>query len=264
VYDFIWHEFCDWYIELSKDALKAGGERQAAARYVIIHGFDQMLRLLHPFMPFVSEEIWSVIRPYIDKADLAPNLPIAKFPTARDEHALSEAEALAMQHCIEVTERVNSVRALAGIHPGTRVEVQIRPRRPDRPVAAGLTDDEEEDFREEFSTWQGYLKLLGKVDQVTVLESTENSPNVAAPFVLSWCMGFVLLENKSELDALIGRLEKQREETKHFIYVHENRENDPNFISRASEETKSANSAKLQELHSKMGSLNVILLNLGR
>ena len=65
VYDFIWHEFCDWYIELSKDALKAGGERQAAARYVIIHGFDQMLRLLHPFMPFVSEEIWQVIRPYI-------------------------------------------------------------------------------------------------------------------------------------------------------------------------------------------------------
>ena len=80
VYDFIWHEFCDWHIELSKDALKAGGERQAAARYVIIHGFDHMLRLLHPFMPFVSEEIWQVIRPYIDDADLAPNLPVANFP----------------------------------------------------------------------------------------------------------------------------------------------------------------------------------------
>ena len=82
VYDFIWHEFCDWYIELSKDALKAGGERQAAARYVIIHGFDQMLRLLHPFMPFVSEEIWQVIRPYMDDADLAAEPADREVPNA--------------------------------------------------------------------------------------------------------------------------------------------------------------------------------------
>src|SRR5208337_1745095 len=58
LYDFIWHEFCDWYIELSKEPLKAGGERQAGARWVLINVFDKMLRLLHPFMPFVSEEIW--------------------------------------------------------------------------------------------------------------------------------------------------------------------------------------------------------------
>ncbi|HLI78373.1 MAG TPA: valine--tRNA ligase, partial [Candidatus Binataceae bacterium] len=128
VYDFIWHEFCDWYIELSKDALKAGDPRQAAGRYVIIHGFDQMLRLLHPFMPFVSEEIWSVIRPYIDEADLAPNLPIAKFPAPREEHALNHAEALAMRHLIEATEAVNSLRALVEIHPGKSVNAIIRPR----------------------------------------------------------------------------------------------------------------------------------------
>ncbi len=80
LYQFIWHEFCDWYIELSKEPLKAGGERQAAARWVLINVFDKMLRLLHPFMPFVSEEIWQVIRPYLDEPNLAPHLPIAKYP----------------------------------------------------------------------------------------------------------------------------------------------------------------------------------------
>ena len=69
LYQFIWHEFCDWYIELSKEPLKAGGERQAGARWVLINVFDKMLRLLHPFMPFVSEEIWQVIRPYLDEAE---------------------------------------------------------------------------------------------------------------------------------------------------------------------------------------------------
>ena len=71
LYQFIWHEFCDWYIELSKEPLKAGGERQSGARWVLINVFDKMLRLLHPFMPFVSEEIWQVIRPYLDEPNLA-------------------------------------------------------------------------------------------------------------------------------------------------------------------------------------------------
>ena len=89
LYDFIWHEFCDWYIELSKEPLKAGGERQAGARWVLINVFDRMLRLLHPFMPFVSEEIWQVIRPYLDEPNLAPHLPIAKYPEpSSDESAV--------------------------------------------------------------------------------------------------------------------------------------------------------------------------------
>ncbi len=89
LYDFIWHEFCDWYIELSKEPLKAGGERQAGARWVLINVFDKMLRLLHPFMPFVSEEIWQVIRPYLDEANLARHLPIAKYPEPSATNPLS-------------------------------------------------------------------------------------------------------------------------------------------------------------------------------
>ena len=66
VYQFIWHEFCDWYIELSKHPLKQGGEQTDAARYVLVHTFDYLLRLLHPFMPFVTEEIYSKL-PIRDK-----------------------------------------------------------------------------------------------------------------------------------------------------------------------------------------------------
>ena len=74
VYQFIWHEFCDWFIELSKEPLKAGGERQAAARYVLVNCFDRTLRILHPFMPFISEEIWQALRPYMSEANLSDHL----------------------------------------------------------------------------------------------------------------------------------------------------------------------------------------------
>src|SRR5262249_32607869 len=70
VYQFVWHEFCDWFIELSKEPLKAGGEKQAATRFVLVHCFDQLLRLLHPFMPFISEEIWQALRPYLNQSEL--------------------------------------------------------------------------------------------------------------------------------------------------------------------------------------------------
>src|SRR3990172_9299635 len=125
LYQFIWHEFCDWYIELAKEPLKACGERQAAARYVLVRGLDQLLRLLHAFMPFISEEIWQTIRPYIDERDLAPHLAIAKFPQAGNEKLCAE-ENLAMSHCIQATEAINSLRSLLGFHPGQRVNVLIK------------------------------------------------------------------------------------------------------------------------------------------
>ncbi len=96
VYQFIWHEFCDWYIELSKEPLKAGGARQAATRYVMVDCFDRMLRILHPFMPFISEEIWQAIRPYLSEANLSDHLAVAKFPTPAARDPLSATEAAAM------------------------------------------------------------------------------------------------------------------------------------------------------------------------
>ena len=130
LYQFIWHEFCDWYIELSKEPLKAGGERQAAARWVLVNVFDKMLRLLHPFMPFVSEEIWQVIRLYLDEPNLAAHLPIAKYPEPSATNPLSPAEELAMNHCIEATEAINSLRSLLGWCPSQRVDGVIMQRGP--------------------------------------------------------------------------------------------------------------------------------------
>ncbi|MGH7907635.1 MAG: valine--tRNA ligase, partial [Candidatus Binataceae bacterium] len=111
LYQFIWHEFCDWSIELSKAPLKAGGERRDAARYVLVRCLDQLLRLLHPFMPFISEELWQTLRPYIAEPNLSAHLAIARFPQASDGKLLSDSEAIAMTYCRLVTEGINSLRS---------------------------------------------------------------------------------------------------------------------------------------------------------
>src|SRR5208337_5580626 len=164
LYQFIWHEFCDWYIELSKEPLKAGGEPRAGARWVLINVFDKMLRLLHPFMPFVSEEIWQVIRPYLDDENLAPHLPIAKYPEPSATNPLSAAEELAMNHCIEATEANNSIRALLGIHPGERIEGGIHPLRGRLDEAVGIgREGELEILGQEVATWKVYAIAMGKL-----------------------------------------------------------------------------------------------------
>jgi valyl-tRNA synthetase len=246
VYDFIWHEFCDWYIELSKDALKAGGERQAAARYVIIHGFDQMLRLLHPFMPFVSEEIWQVIRPYMDNADLAPNLPIAKFPTPRAEHALSDAEAHAMRHCIEATEAVNSLRALVGHHPGQRIRGFIK--------RMTMAD------REQFETWSEYAKVLGKLES---FESTSEFDQGMVAIPLPWCD--LAIEPPAEFDfaKATQKLQKELDEVGKHAAQHEKRLNDQNFLTKADPETRVEVEQRFVELKSRKQRLEQQIEQLG-
>ena len=220
LYQFIWHEFCDWYIELSKEPLKAGGERQAAARWVLVNVFDKMLRLLHPFMPFVSEEIWQVIRPYLDEPNLAAHLPIAKYPEPSATNPLSPAEETAMNHCIEATEAINSLRSLLGWHPGQRVTAVIK--------ASAATD------ARELETWRSYAMTLAKLETVKVGTS---SGDRAVFSHLAWADIGVDAPDGYDFQVARQKLRKQLEEVDKHFNQHEARLNDQKFRTRADPET---------------------------
>ena len=221
LYQFVWHEFCDWYIELSKEPLKAGGERQSAARWVLVNVFDRTLRLLHPFMPFVSEEIWQVIRPYIDEPNLAAHLPIAKYPEPSVTNPLSPAEETAMNHCIEATEAINSLRALLGWHPGQRVRAFMK-RMSDTSFA-------------QFAPWKPYVTTLAK------LESLEHTQKPEANVVFTQVsFGDVGVAAPQGYDFEVARqkLRKQLAEVDKHFNQHEARLNDQKFLTRADPETR--------------------------
>jgi valyl-tRNA synthetase len=226
LYQFIWHEFCDWYIELSKEPLKAGGERQAAARWVLINIFDKMLRLLHPFMPFVSEEIWQVIRPYIDEHNLAAHLPIAKYPEPSATNPLSPAEEVAMSHCIEATEAINSLRSLLGWHPGQRVTAMIK--------RTGATDADEIASGHWYA-WQPYAMTLAKLE---TLRSDSTGLNRAVFSRLAWADVGVDAPDGYDFQVARQKLQKQLDEVGKHAAQHEARLNDSRFMTKADPETR--------------------------
>jgi len=249
LYQFIWHEFCDWYIELSKEPLKAGGERQAAARWVLVNVFDKMLRLIHPFMPFVSEEIWQVIRPYLDEPNLAAHLPIAKYPEASVTNPLSAAEETAMNHCIEATEAINSLRSLLGWQPGQRAQAKWK--------AIGLQD------QILFVSWKGFAKTLAKLNELEAAdESTQMIPGFF-PKQLPRARVWVSHPANFDLQVLRETLLKKRNEVVHHLDRHIIRREDRNFWLHAKDEAKAETLLKIEELNSQKNLLDIQLQELG-
>ena len=102
LYHFIWNDYCDWYIEMTKESLQQDKDNQST-QSILVYVLDQFLRLLHPVMPFVSEEIWQQI------AEEGQSIVVAEYPTVNDNYRNPQAEA-AMEVLIDVIKAVRTIR----------------------------------------------------------------------------------------------------------------------------------------------------------
>ncbi len=116
IYHFVWHEFCDWYIEMAKPALR---EENASTKAVLTSALDHILRLLHPFMPFITEEIWQHLPGH------GRSLALAAFPRSEprdiDQHA--EAEMRLLQ---DLVVEIRTIRAESKIPPQQKVDIWLK------------------------------------------------------------------------------------------------------------------------------------------
>ena len=119
--EFLRNEFCDWYIEMTKVRLTAGDERPLS---VLVHVLDHGLRMLHPFMPFVTEELWQAVRGRVE-GDMASQLIVAWFPKSAANWKDIAAEA-AMDHVIEVNRTIRNIRTEKKLEAGARPVVFLR------------------------------------------------------------------------------------------------------------------------------------------
>ncbi len=249
VYQFIWHEFCDWYIELAKDPLKAGGASQAAARYVLVRCFDGMLRILHPFMPFISEEIWQALRSYFPAADLSEHLAVAKFPTPSSEPWLSPDEETAMNHCIAATQAVNSLRALLKYNPGQRAFVRIEAE-----FETFNFQQEEDAFQTELRKWRRFAEVLARAE-IRFISKIGSIKQMAWPpekkFVsrkLDWCIVGVEAPDGFDFNKAREDVQKKFNENSIHLKRHRDRLNNQDFRKKASPETLEETKNKEEEL----------------
>src|SRR5262249_33649303 len=149
IYRFIWGELCDWYLELVKPTLYGADEAaKAATRRTLVAVLDQTMRLLHPFMPFISEEIWQALPMQRPTASIM----IAPYPQTSEALRDSDAEARIGQ-MIEAVTAIRNIRAELGIPPSTALSVRVAAN------GAGEAVRAVEDF----------IKVLAKVNAVEVL-----------------------------------------------------------------------------------------------
>lgn len=118
LYDFTWSEYCDWFIEMTKPRLRMGGVEKATAQAVLSTVLQQIMMLLHPYIPFVTEEVWQALPHQGD------SVMVTKWPTVQ-EHLIDEEAEEAMTMVMEIVRSIRNIRAEAGVEPAKRIEAMI-------------------------------------------------------------------------------------------------------------------------------------------
>jgi valyl-tRNA synthetase len=121
LYQFLWHEYCDWYLEIVKTRLTGSGDEagKRTGRILLVHVLEQSLRLLHPIMPFITEEIWQRL------PHEGPSIMLAPWPQVDPTCRSSEATEI-MSYLMEITREVRNIRSNYNVSPAKRVPLVLR------------------------------------------------------------------------------------------------------------------------------------------
>jgi valyl-tRNA synthetase len=188
LYAFIWHEFCDWYLEIIKPNLygKVDTFDNDATKSALYRTLTDILKLLHPVMPFVTEEIYQ----RLPGRDQIESIMISDFPVFNEAEADSESEAQ-METIMGIIDVIRNIRGETGIAPNVKVEAIIR--------ATGQ--------EELLKSYEYYVKELAKVEKLSFVDST--TPEHSAVGVYKGIEVFVPLKNVIDVAKEFGRIEKE-------------------------------------------------------
>ena len=219
VYHFFWDEFCDWYIELAKPALygKEDAAGRKAAQQVLTRVLETALRLLHPFMVFITEEIWQKLP---KAAGHAPSVMIAPYPTGEemsDCAPYAEVEP-AMDLLQDVVRQIRNIRGECGIEPGRRIPAILL--------------SESAEIRSLIEAQASSVKELARADELQVVEKFEKSGPVAKG-VVNGAEVFVPLAGIIDIDEEIKRAKNHFEKAATELAGVKARLSNENFTSRA-------------------------------
>jgi valyl-tRNA synthetase len=195
-YDFLWGEYADWYIEMSKIPLnsndEAARERTAA---VLVHVLEQTLRLLHPFIPFVTEEIWQNLKTATNNTAWGEALIIAEWPKAGEIDPQVEADMALVMDAIRA---IRNARAERKVEPGKK-------------LAAMMASADKSDLFEQLRAEMSFLARLDP-DALHVTNELSAAPQGALPIVLGAATIYLPLAQMIDVQAERDRLNKEQAE----------------------------------------------------
>jgi len=210
IYDFIWSDFADWYVEIAKLELAEGGPRAARAADTLARVFDISLRLLHPFTPFVTEEIWGHLRSALRETSLKdicsdwPNaLIVAKWPEIREPEGWEADKTADFGLIQEIVRAIRNLRAEKNVAPSKKIAAQI---------AAGAKTDLLKEQSQVIASLSGLDHSL-----FTIHSSLPDKPADSAALVIGSVEIYLPLAGMVDLAEEKTRLEKELKEAESHI-----------------------------------------------
>ena len=224
IYDFIWDSYCDWYIELTKARLYGEDEAQKrSAQQVLLYVLDQILRLMHPFMPFITEEIWQAI-PHEGEA-----LIVAAWPKFREDLCF-QAEEDGMESIMQAIRAVRNRRAEMNVPPARRTTLYIVTEKQDL-----------------FSAGIPFITRLAYAERVVVLAVEPEGHGSMVSCVTHDAKLFLPMEELVDVDKELARIAKEKEKVQKGLAGVQAKLGNPGFAAKAPEQVVRAEQEKAEK-----------------
>ncbi|WP_313342120.1 valine--tRNA ligase [Sedimentibacter sp.] len=232
VYDFIWNEYCDWYIEIVKPRLYGEeGTDKDTARFVLIKVLKNMLKLLHPFMPFITEEIWSYL-PNVDK-----RLIRAQWPFYNEGENFEDAENT-MEFIMEAVRSIRNIRAEMNVAPSRKARAIFVPSK--------------EGIKEYIELSALHFATLANITEIKVVNDKSMIGEDTASSVIDGTEIYLPLSDLIDYEKEIERLEKEKTKLQGELDRVINKLNNEKFMSKAPENVVKEEKEKLDKYQSMM------------
>ncbi len=224
LYSFIWDNFCDWYIELCKTRL-TGEDKEASlrAQKVLGHVLSGTMQLLHPFMPFITEEIWQAL------PHEGPSIMVSSWPKA-DDSLIFPAEEAEMEEIMAAIRAIRNRRSEMNVPPSKKAALIIVTQKPDL-----------------FADAEPFMKRLAWASQVTVQSEAPADAGKMVACVTQACQVLMPMADLVDLDKERERLEKELENAENMVKRTQAKLQNESFVSRAPQNVVDAEKEKLQK-----------------
>ncbi|MDG2018246.1 MAG: valine--tRNA ligase [Porticoccaceae bacterium] len=245
LYDFVWHEYCDWYLELSKPVLwddNADPELQLGTRRTLVRVLETVLRLSHPIMPFITEEIWQNIAPLagIELDADGDSIMLQPYPTV--DQSLVDPQAINdIEWVKQVIVGVRNVRGEMNISPATSLAIYF---------AGGDCDDQRR-----LDENRQYLCKLAKLESITWLDNSDDAP-LCATALAGDLEILVPMAGLIDVDAELKRLSKEIEKLSGEVKKLSGKLSNDKFVANAPEEVVAKERDKLNDMQGSLEQLS--------
>jgi valyl-tRNA synthetase len=224
IYNFIWNEFCDWYIEMVKSRIYSENEEtKIAVSDILNHVLRTSMKLLHPFMPFVTSEIYANLVQYSNR-----ELMVSSWPEVRKEFAFEKEEKM-VENIKEIIVGIRNVRAKLNVHPSKKSTLIFVTK----------------DFKEEIKKSQAFIEKLGFANEISILDNNESVPENAISVLSDGIQVYIPFEDIVDIEEEKNRLQEEIKKLEAEVERGTKMLSNPGFVNKAPEAKVNEEKAKL-------------------